>query len=121
MSLYEFTMKNIRGKDVDLDQYRGNVVLIVNTASKCGLTPQLEGLQKLYDQYQAQGLEILGFPCNQFGKQDPGSDEEIESFCDLNYGVTFPMFSKIDVNGKDEHPLYTWLKDQQGGILGDSI
>ena len=121
MSLYEFTMKSIRGKDVDLDQYRGNVVLIVNTASKCGLTPQLEGLQKLYDQYQAQGLEILGFPCNQFGKQDPGSDEEIESFCDLNYGVTFPMFSKIDVNGKDEHPLYTWLKDQQGGILGDSI
>lgn len=121
MSLYEFTMKNIRGKDVDLDQYRGNVVLIVNTASKCGLTPQLEGLQKLYDQYQAQGLEILGFPCNQFGKQDPGSDEEIESFCDLNYGVTFPMFSKIDVNGKDEHPLYTWLKDQQGGILGDRI
>ena len=121
MSLYEFTMKNIRGKDVDLDQYRGNVVLIVNTASKCGLTPQLEGLQKLYDQYQAQGLEILGFPCNQFGKQDPGSDEEIESFCDLNYGVTFPMFSKIDVNGKDEHPLYTWLKEQQGGILGDSI
>ena len=121
MSLYEFTMKSIRGKDVDLDQYRGNVVLIVNTASKCGLTPQLEGLQKLYDQYQAQGLEILGFPCNQFGKQDPGSDEEIESFCDLNYGVTFPMFSKIDVNGKNEHPLYTWLKDQQGGILGDSI
>lgn len=121
MSLYEFTMKSIRGKDVNLDQYRGNVVLIVNTASKCGLTPQLEGLQKLYDQYQAQGLEILGFPCNQFGKQDPGSDEEIESFCDLNYGVTFPMFSKIDVNGKDEHPLYTWLKDQQGGILGDSI
>lgn len=121
MSIYEFTMKNIRGKDVSLDQYRGKVLLVVNTASKCGLTPQFSSLQTLYETYKDQGLEILGFPCNQFGKQDPGTDEEIESFCDLNYGVTFPMFSKIDVNGKDQHPLYTWLKDQKGGIFGDSI
>lgn len=121
MSLDTLTVKNIRGKDVNLSDYQGHVILIVNTASKCGLTPQFAGLQELYNEYKEQGLVILGFPCNQFGNQDPGDNEEIEAFCEINYGVTFPMFAKIDVNGENEHPLYTWLKSEQGGIFGDKI
>ena len=121
MSLENMNVKNIRGQDVNLGDYRGQVILIVNTASKCGLTPQFAGLQELYDEYKDQGLVILGFPCNQFGNQDPGDNEEIEAFCEMNYGVTFPMFAKIDVNGDNEHPLYTWLKSEQGGIFGAKI
>lgn len=120
-TFYEFTMPNIRGEEVSFEQFKGKVVLVVNTASKCGFTPQFEGLERLYDQYKEKGLVVLGFPCNQFSNQDPGTNEEIESFCQLNYGVTFPMFAKIDVNGEEEAPLYTWLKEQQGGIFGDAI
>ena len=104
-----------------LADYRGKVLLIVNTASKCGFTPQYKGLEELYQKYRKQGLEILGFPCDQFGHQEPGSDKEIRSFCELNYGVTFPLFSKIEVNGKNQHPLYKHLKAEAGGIFGDDI
>lgn len=110
MSLYDFKMKDIKGSDVSLSDYKGKLVLVVNTASKCGFTPQYEGLEKLYQKDKDRGLVILGFPCNQFLAQDPGSNNEISSFCKLNYGVTFPLFSKIDVNGPKESPLYTWLK-----------
>ena len=101
-----------------LSDYRGKPMLIVNTASKCGFTPQYEGLEKLYEQHKDKGLVVLGFPCNQFGAQEPGSEEEIGAFCEANYGVTFPMFAKINVNGSDAHPLYTFLKGEKGGILG---
>jgi len=110
MSLYDFKMQNIKGEEVSLSDYKGKLVLVVNTASKCGFTPQYEGLEKLYQKYKDRGFVILGFPCNQFLQQDPGSNNEIASFCKANYGVTFPMFSKIDVNGPQEAPLYTWLK-----------
>ncbi|MCL4104424.1 UNVERIFIED_CONTAM: hypothetical protein GTU68_047386 [Idotea baltica] len=106
------------GKDKPLSDYRDKVLLVVNTASKCGFTPQFEGLETLYDNYKDKGLEILGFPCNQFGKQDPGSNEEITEFCQLNYGVSFPMFGKIDVNGSDTDPLYQYLKSEAKGALG---
>ncbi|WP_270180505.1 glutathione peroxidase [Alkalihalobacillus sp. CinArs1] len=109
MTVHSFTVKTIEGNDVQLSEYEGKVLLIVNTASKCGLTPQYEGLQELYRTLEEQPFEILGFPCNQFGSQEPGSEEEIQSFCSLNYGVDFPMFSKIDVNGDDAHPLYKYL------------
>jgi glutathione peroxidase len=112
MSLYDFKMKNIKGEEVSLSDYKGKLVLVVNTASKCGFTPQYEGLEKLYQKYKDRDFVILGFPCNQFLEQDPGSNEEIASFCKANYGVTFPMFSKIDVNGPNEAPLYTWLKQK---------
>ncbi len=121
MTIYDFTMKNAAGQDVDFSVYRGKVLLIVNTATGCGFTPQYEGLQELYEKYQAQGLEILDFPCNQFGGQAPGSDEEIVSFCQMNYHTSFPQFSKIEVNGENEAPLYTFLKKQQGGVLGSNI
>ena len=117
-SVYDFTVKNIRGKDVKLDTYKGKALLIVNTASECGFTPQYKGLEKLYEKLHDKGLEILGFPCNQFGAQEPGSEDEIASFCELNYGVTFPMFAKIDVNGDDTAPLYKFLKKQKPGLLG---
>lgn len=117
-SIYDFTAKTLQGKDVSLGDYRGKPILIVNTASKCGFTPQYEGLEKLWRAHQAKGLVVLGFPCNQFGAQEPGSAGEIESFCQVNYGVSFPMFAKIDVNGKDEHPLYTFLKQEKPGALG---
>ena len=104
-----------------MDAYKGNVVLIVNTASKCGFTPQFEGLEHLYRTYKEEGLEILGFPCNQFAKQDSGSNEEIHQFCQLNYGVSFTMFEKIDVNGKETHPLYQFLKSQKCGMFGSKI
>jgi len=117
-SIYHFEVKNIQGETVPLETYQGKVLLIVNTASKCGFTPQYDGLEKIYKEYHAQGLEILGFPCNQFGAQEPGSEAEIASFCQLNYGVSFPMFAKIDVNGSHSHPLYDYLKTQAPGLLG---
>ena len=120
-TLSDFTATTITGDDQPLESYSGKVALVVNTASKCGFTPQFEGLEKLHSQYAAQGLVVLGFPCNQFGNQDPGANEEIGAFCQKNYGVTFPMFSKIDVNGPDEHPVYTWLKSEKGGLLGKKI
>ncbi len=116
--IYQFSGVNIKGEEKSLADYQGKVVLIVNTASKCGFTPQFKGLEKLYSKYQDKGLEILGFPCNQFGKQDPGSNEQINEFCELNYGVTFPMFQKIEVNGDNTHPLFKYLKEQAPGLLG---
>ena len=110
--IYGFTVKDIKGNDVSLAEYQGKVLLIVNVASKCGLTPQYEGLEALYQKYKDQGLEILAFPCNQFLEQEPGTNEEILDFCSVNYNVTFPLFDKIDVNGKEESPLYTFLKKQ---------
>ena len=117
-TIYDFTAKTLQGKDVSLGDYRGKPILIVNTASKCGFTPQYEGLEKLYKEHQDKGLVVLGFPCNQFGAQEPGSADEIGAFCQANYGVSFPMFAKIDVNGPSTHPLYDFLKSEKGGILG---
>lgn len=117
-SLFDIPVRRIDGREETLGEYRGKVLLIVNTASKCGFTPQFEGLQGLFDRYRDQGLEVLGFPCNQFMNQDPGSEDEISSFCSLNYGVNFPMFSKIEVNGPNTHPLYQLLKGQKKGMLG---
>ena len=117
-SVYGFTCKDGAGRDKDLGDYQGQVLLIVNTASKCGLTPQFEGLEALYEQYRDKDFTILGFPCNQFGKQDPGSNDEIMEFCQLNYGVSFPMFGKIEVNGSDTDPLFKHLKKEAPGALG---
>ena len=121
MSVYDYTMKSAAGEDVSLEQYKGKVLLIVNTATGCGFTPQYEGLEKLYGEYKDKGLEILDFPCNQFGNQAPGTDAEIVSFCKLKYDVSFPQFSKIEVNGANEAPLYTYLKKEKGGMLGSKI
>ena len=121
MSVYDFTVKDAQGSDVPLSDYQGKVLLIVNTATGCGFTPQYEGLQNLYDAYRSQGLEILDFPCNQFGHQAPGTEEEIVSFCKGRFGVTFRQFAKINVNGEDESPLYAYLKSQKGGVLGSNI
>lgn len=121
MSIYDFTVKDAKGSDVRLSDYKGKVLLIVNTATGCGFTPQYEGLQTLYETYQAQGLEILDFPCNQFGHQAPGTEEEIVTFCKGRFGVTFRQFAKINVNGEDESPLYTYLKSQKGGVMGSNI
>jgi glutathione peroxidase len=118
MSVYPFKAKTIDGKEVPLSEYQGKALLIVNVASRCGFTPQYEGLEKLYEKYKAQGLEVLGFPCNQFGAQEPGTEAEIKSFCDLNYGVKFPLFAKVDVNGEKAHPLYRYLTHDKPGILG---
>lgn len=117
-NIYRFRAVNMQGQEVSLDAYQGKVLLIVNTASKCGFTPQFKGLEALYKQYRDKGFEILGFPCNQFGHQDPGSNDEIQQFCELNYGVSFPMFQKIDVNGDNAHPLFKYLKEQAPGLLG---
>ena len=117
-TVYEFTAKTIDGDTVSLDNYRGRVLLIVNVASKCGFTPQYDGLEKLYEKYRARGFDVLGFPSNQFLSQEPGSESEIKSFCELNYKVKFPLFSKIDVNGEHTHPLYGYLKAAQPGVLG---
>jgi len=121
MSISDFTATLNNGTPQPLSAYKGKVLLIVNTASQCGFTPQYKGLQELYAKYHDRGLEILGFPCDQFGHQEPGSDAEIASFCEVNYGVTFPLFSKIEVNGDNAHPLYKWLKGEKGGLLGDKI
>ncbi|MGI8884033.1 MAG: glutathione peroxidase [Pyrinomonadaceae bacterium] len=120
-SMYEFMMKDIDGKDVKLDAYKGKVALIVNTASKCGLTPQYEGLQNLYDKYKDKGFVVLGFPANNFMGQEPGTEKEIKEFCNLKYNVSFPMFSKISVKGTDQHPFYTFLtnKESNPGFEGD--
>ena len=117
-TVHEFTCKTPTGEDKPLAEFRGKVLLVVNTASKCGFTPQFEGLEELYEKYRDRGLEILGFPCNQFGKQDPGSNDEIVEFCQLNYGVSFPMFGKIEVNGEGADPLFRHLKKQAPGALG---
>ena len=118
---YDYKVKNISGEDVSMSEYKRKVVLIVNTASKCGFTKQYEGLEELYEKYKDQGFVILGFPCNQFGAQEPGGNEEIKNFCTSTFSVTFPMMSKIDVNGDDADPLYKFLKKEKGGILGDDI
>ena len=117
-TVYDFQAKDITGKDVALDAFKGKVMLIVNTASKCGFTPQFAGLEELYKQYAGKGLAVLGFPSNQFLSQDPGSDDQIAEFCQVNYGVSFPMMSKIDVNGPGAHPLYQWLSAEAPGLLG---
>jgi len=118
MTVHDFNAKTIDGTDVSLSGYRGKVLLIVNVASRCGFTPQYEGLQKLYGQYHDRGFEVLGFPCNQFGGQEPGTDPEIKNFCSVNYGVNFPLFAKIEVNGDNTHPLYRFLKDARRGLFG---
>jgi len=117
-SIYDFQASGIAGAPVSLEDYRGQVILIVNTASACGFTPQFAGLEELHQTYGERGLAVLGFPCNQFGAQDPGSNAEIGAFCQKNFGVTFAMMEKIDVNGKDAHPLFQWLKQQAPGLLG---
>ena len=121
MNLYDFTVKNKKGESVSLAEYKGKVVLIVNIATKCGFTPQLTGLEELWNTYEDKGLVILGFPCNQFANQNPGSDDQTQEFCSLNYGVTFPIMKKINVNGNDADPLYKWLKSKKGGILWSAI
>jgi glutathione peroxidase len=121
MSIYDFSVTGASGGEVSLSEYRGKVLLVVNTATRCGFTPQYSGLQELYDKYREQGFEILDFPCNQFAQQAPGTDAEIGSFCTANYGTTFPRFKKIDVNGENAAPLYKWLKEQKGGTLGSNI
>jgi glutathione peroxidase len=121
MGVYDFSAKSLQGDDVALSQYRGKVLLIVNTASECGFTPQYAGLEALYKKLAPRGFFVLGFPCNQFGAQEPGSDSAIATFCSKNYGVTFPMFAKVEVNGKGAHPLFKHLKQSKGGILSDAI
>lgn len=120
-NFYQFKAKSLEGKEISMTEYKGKVVLVVNTASKCGFTPQYEGLEALYKKFKDKGLVILGFPCNQFGGQEPGDAVEISNFCSLKYGVTFPMFSKIEVNGDNAHPLYKFLKTQLPGTLGNEI
>lgn len=121
MSFYDLSAIDIYGEEVKMEEYKGKVIIVVNTASKCGLTPQLEGLESLYKEYKDKGVEILGFPCNQFAKQDPGTNKEINNFCLLNYGVSFRMFEKVDVNGKNAHPVYKFLKAKVKGVLGNEI
>jgi glutathione peroxidase len=118
MSVYDYSASRLDGSVEKLDAYRGQVLLIVNTASACGFTPQYAGLETLYEKLHGAGLTVLGFPCNQFGAQEPGAEAEIGAFCQKNYGVTFPMFAKIDVNGENAHPLYKYLKDAKPGLLG---
>jgi glutathione peroxidase len=120
-SLNDFTANTLAGEEQPLSTYSGKVALVVNTASQCGFTPQYEGLEKLYEDYEDKGLVVLGFPCNQFGSQEPGSADEIGAFCQKNYGVSFPMFEKVDVNGDDAHPLYKWLRSEKSGMLGNKI
>ncbi len=121
MNIYDFTVKNAKGDDVSLSEYKGEVLLIVNTATGCGFTPQYKGLQSLYDKYHKDGFEVLDFPCNQFMNQSPLSEPEIKEFCELNYHTTFPLFAKIKVNGEDAEPLFKYLKKQQNGLLFSDI
>jgi glutathione peroxidase len=121
MSVYDFTARLGNGQERPLADYRGRVLLIVNVASRCGFTPQYAGLQALYERLHPRGLDVLAFPCDQFGHQEPGTDAEIATFCDTNYHVTLPIFAKTAVNGRDAHPLFAWLKQEKGGILGDAI
>jgi Glutathione peroxidase len=121
MTFYDFEAERLDGTLESMSTYKGKTVIVVNTASKCGLTPQYEGLEKLYETYKDQGLVILGFPCNQFGNQEPGTADEIQEFCQLNYGVSFPMFAKIEVNGKNTHPIFKYLKSELKGLLGSAI
>ncbi len=121
MSTHDFQVKDAKGNIISLKDYAGKVLLIVNTASKCGFTPQYAGLEELYKSYQAKGLEILGFPCDQFAHQEPGSNEEIQTFCQMNYGVTFPVMAKIEVNGNNAEPLFKYLRSQTKELLGDAI
>lgn len=118
MTVYQFEAKKINGQTISLSEYKGDVLLIVNTASNCGFTPQYKELQKLYEQYKEKGFTVLGFPCNQFMNQEPGSESDIQSFCEMNFGVTFPLFSKVDVNGKNAHPLFQYLTEEAPGVLG---
>jgi len=120
-NFYQFSAKSLQGKEVKMDQFKDKTVLVVNTASKCGFTPQYAGLEELYEKYKGKGLVILGFPCNQFANQEPGDEKEIANECLVNYGVSFPMFSKVDVNGKNAHPIFKFLKSELGGTLGSSI
>ena len=120
-SLYDLSFTNNRGEQVSLRDFEGRPVLVVNTASKCGFTPQYDGLQELYDKYGEQGLVVLGFPCDQFMHQEPGDDGQIEEFCKVNYGVTFPLSTKVDVNGSSTHPVFAFLKKRAGGLLGSGI
>ena len=119
--LSDFKATGIDGAEVDLGDYDGEVVLIVNTASQCGFTPQYQGLQKLQDDFAGRGFTVLGFPCDQFGHQEPGGESEIASFCERNFGVSFPLFAKVDVNGRDAHPLFAWLRSEKKGLLGGRI
>lgn len=121
MSIYDYSAEDIDGKIVPMDEYKGKVMLIVNTASKCGFTPQYTGLEKLYEDFKEQDFVVLGFPSNQFKEQEPGSDDDIKSFCEINYGVTFPLFSKVDVNGEDAHDLFKYIRKETKGLLGDSV
>lgn len=121
MSIYDFSAKTIDGTEKSLADYKGKTLLIVNTASKCGFTPQYKGLEELYQTYKDRDFVVLGFPCNQFNNQDPGTNEEISEFCEINYGVTFPMFSKVDVNGEDAHPLFTYLTSEEKGMVTKNI
>lgn len=120
-TLADFRASLLDGSGKDLSDYAGQVVLVVNTASKCGFTPQYKGLQKLYEEFRDEGFVVLGFPCDQFAHQEPGTDEEIGAFCERNFGVEFPLFSKVEVNGSDAHPLYDWLKSEKSGVLGGRI
>jgi glutathione peroxidase len=120
-TLQDFSARANDGTDVDLAAYSGQVVLVVNTASQCGFTPQYQGLQELHQAYADQGFSVLGFPCDQFGHQEPGDDAEIAGFCERSFGVTFPLFSKVEVNGDGAHPLYEWLRSEKGGLLGSTI
>lgn len=117
-SVYDFSAQTIQGQPVELKKFKGQVLLLVNTASECGFTPQFKGLQELHERYGPQGLTVVGFPSNEFGGQDPGSNDEIASFCEMNYGVSFPMMAKVEVNGANAHPLWQWLKGEKPGFLG---
>ncbi|MDD2528856.1 MAG: glutathione peroxidase [Lentimicrobiaceae bacterium] len=121
MNFYDFKARQLQGETVSMGEFKGKTVLVVNTASKCGLTPQYEGLEKLYQKYKDKDFVVVGFPCNQFGSQEPGDANDIQEFCEINYGVTFPMFAKVDVNGENAHPIYKFLKTQLGGIFGNKI
>ncbi len=120
-NIYQFTAETLTGETKNFSDYQGKVLLIVNTASKCGLTPQYEGLESLYQNYKDKGLEVIGFPCNQFGHQELGEASDISEFCQINYGVSFQMMAKVDVNGNHAHPIYQWLKSQKGGLITDAI